>query len=221
MTLSLLTIHSQDGQSRQGSVTASPIIGFSPPRRAGTASSLPPYSHSPPRLGSGQEQSSPRAKTPSDLLGLKPNHQEGRSGQGLGSEKFKYLLEGDDGGNKSFHSPETSPLALRPSKALADVSEWGEDTLKPLESRQGTETEVAVGSPDSLGIFLSPPDSSQKSTRSVTGASYSPGWNLRKTSLPASLVQAPEANLQESQDHAVLEAVMDNLRGVKMYVSLC
>lgn len=114
---------SQEGRSRRGSTASSPNFGYNTPHRAGTASSLPPYSTSPPSRRGSEEQPVQRAKTPSDLLFSNIARQESRSGSDLGTEKFKSLLEPDDGAAETFQSPDSSPRAKRLSKPLADLPE--------------------------------------------------------------------------------------------------
>lgn len=209
---------SQDGRSRQGSVAASPVIGYSPPARTGTASGLPPYSVSPPQLNRNQEQSCPRAKTPSDLLGIKTRPQEGRIGPELDPGRIKFLSELTAGDEIAFGSPETRPLAPRPSEALADRSEWDEDAISPLESRQGTGSEVVVGPSGSLDMNGSPFERSRSPSRTFTGPSSFPRMKFRKCSLGMETGLDFKPDTAASSNSSMLEKVMDDLRGVRMYV---
>ena len=216
-----LTADSQDNRSRQGSVAPSPIIGSggSPgPNRTGTASSLPPYSASPPRIQWVQDPPSQRAKTPSDILGMRKKSIGGRSGPELDKERFKFLVEPKGGENAAFHSPEASPLAMKPSKALMRLSEWDDNALKPLGSRTGTETEMAVGPPDSSKIFGSPPLSSRKTFRTPKRPSTSAGGQTRGLSLDLSKSWDTHQAISIPLDPTAPESAMNVLGNVKMCV---
>lgn len=206
-----LTVSSTE-RSRQNSAANSPIA-FSPPRRAETSSSLPPYS--PPRLNWGQEQFDQRPRAPADILNLCCHHTEERSGKELDSGKFKFLVEPDIAENETFESPESSPIALRASKAFVEEPELDGDVLKPLESRKGTESEVAIGSPDPLGIYASTSATRNVLSRSVTDPS--PYASFQKPSL---IVKTEDARRDPSMawELTTLEGKMDELKGVKMCV---
>ena len=220
-----LTAFSTESRSRQASTVNSPA-GFAAPRRADTANtitSLPPYS---PPQGSWSElrlsQQQPRA--PADILGLKQHHEEKgkhkawdeRPGPELDAGRFKYLLETDTKESEVTKSPAHNPELSKASKASPDFADTDEDLfIKPLESRQGTETELVAGSPDSLGIF---------------GTKYMPTNTLCRTSIgSASMTSATSRKPSSTEsnegefggtmtgiDSGSLEMVMENLRGVKM-----
>ena len=222
--VSALTRISQDGRSRQGSVAPSPVISYNPPRRAETSTSLPPYSASPPQphweWERDEEHSPSQGKKPSDLLFKKDKDQEKRSGPELDSSRFKFLVETDEKEEKNFRFPNTSPFALRPGKAPMDLPEWGEELLKPISSRQGTETEIAVGSPESSKSLSSSPESSwqRKPPRTFTGPPSYPSSDVMKPPLSLSTGLGLKTDDVNLQSQTTPEASMENLRGVKMYV---
>ena len=218
MSLQMLTIGSQNGRSRQGSTETSPVFQSNSPHRAGTASSLPPYSMSPPRSSWDQEQHTQQAKTPSDLLGMTTQHRSSRSRSELESGRFKFLLEQNEGTERISHSPESSPNTLWPSKALAELSEREEDTMTQLDSRPGTQTEVAVESPGSSKINGTSPQSSRRHSRTLTWTSLPPVANSHRSSLSQPSSHGSRRASQPSPCDAVLEDSLDNLKGVKMFV---
>ena len=217
----VLTADSQDGQSRRGSLQASSPGGFTSPPHANAAGSFPPCSSSPPPLHAYRNASDQRAITPSDWLGLKnsPQKEIEQPSTDFLSGKFRFLFGEDDGENKAFQAPESSPRARRSSKALPDLSEWDENVLGPFVSRPGTGTEVAVGSPESLKLFGSPSESSRRESRNTHGLpSHSAMGSCRSSvAVPASLNL--ESSAMMGSDPATLEKVMDNLRGVRVCVS--
>ncbi len=206
-----LTVSSTD-RSRQNSAANSPIA-FSPPRRVETSSSLPPYS--PPGLSWGQEQFDQRPRAPADILNLGGHHTEERSGKELDSGKFKFLVEPDIAEDGPFESPGTSPIAMRASKAFTEESDLDGDVLKPLESRRGTESDVAAGSPDPLGIYASSPPTRNVLSRSVTDPS--PYASSRKPSLIVK-TEDPRRDPSTAWELTTLEGRMDELKGVRMCV---
>lgn len=208
-----LTSDSTDSRSRRGSESPA-IAGLNPPRRTETYASLPPYS--PPQRNWEQEEDvQPRAKTPADILGMKVEYEGEKSDTKLKSEKSRALLESDDiGPSKIFASPQSSPNSLRPIRSSSDLDKAG--TLRPLESRRNTETEVA-SPPDALGIFnnYSTSPSLSRIFTSPSGLSIAPS---RQPSLgePTSPILRQDSFF--SLDSALLEVTMSNLSGVKMCV---
>ena len=219
MRFSVLTVNSHDGQSRRGSAAASPGTGFTSPSRTGTAGSLPPYSSSPSSLRPSQNTSNQRAKTPPDWLGLNNDPQkEMKPGTDLTSGKFKFLLGEDEGENKAFQSPESSPRAKRCSKALPDLPERDEDVLGASVSRPGTGTEVAAGSPESLKLFGSPPESSRRDSRNTNSLPSHSTKGSRRSSVAVTTSLDSRPGTTVGLGPAVLEAAMDNLHGVRVFV---
>ena len=129
-------------------------------------------------------------------------------------------MEPDEKDEKDIKFPSGSPFALRPGKAQVDLPEWGEDLLKPL-SRQGTETEIAVGSPESSKSFSSSPESSwqRKPPRTFTDPPIYPSMDSKKPSLALSTSLNPRGVVPGLQDPTSPELMMENLKGVKMYVA--
>lgn len=240
-----LTTESADGRSRQGSVAASPA-GFATPRRADTfasLSSLPPYS--PQRTEYGRSGNDQQARTPADYLGPKVqvHHKEekedynkdreqdveekDRSGKGVDSDKFGFLLGSENKGKRAFLSPETSPAALRPFRVPGDTSAFEEmDFLKPLESRQNTENEVAISPQNSLDLWQSSPSTSSTPSRAFTGPSSlftGPPSFSSETSRKLSTTTTGTDDTRRDMftlDCATSEVAMEDLKGVKMSVPM-
>lgn len=208
-------VSSTDSRSRQNSAPTSPVV-FGSPRRAETSSSLPPYS--PRHMSWGQEPFEERPRAPADILNLGSHHKEERLGRDLESGKFKFLVGPDTAEKGVVESPDTSPNALPASKALIEASELDGDILKPLESRKGTESEVAVRSPDPLGIY--PSKSASESTPSRSFTDPPPNVSARKPSLIVK-TEDPRRDLSMAWELTTLEGSMDELKGVRMCVYEC
>ena len=224
-----LTCLSTESRSRQASAVSTPA-GFNTPRRVDTANtitSLPPYS---PPQGSYNElrlaqQQQPRA--PADILGLRQHHEERgkhreraeRSESELKTGKYQYLLETDTEKSKVTQSPTHSPQMFKDSRAFQDPADQDEDiSIKPLESRQGTETELIAGSPGSLGIFGITSRSPDTPRRTSTGPPSTASGN---PCTPSS-VESNEVGYRGTMtgiDPDSLEMALENLRGVKMWAS--
>ncbi|KAL6714802.1 hypothetical protein ACLMJK_007062 [Lecanora helva] len=216
MSLDLNIGNYQHIRSRQESLTTPPDISFPGPSRIGTTSSLPSYATSPPSLRGYEADTDQRARTPSDWLGLRNIPQEELKRTSLESERFRFLLGGEDGSSRAFQSPASSPSARRQSKALPDLPELDGDLLEPLDSRPGTGAEVAVGSPESPKVSSSPANSFQNACRAVTGPSPPLTIGSRRSSITAAATLGSRSSITTVPDSFVLEAVVDNIRDAEL-----
>ena len=209
----------QDGRSRHGSPAASPEIKCNDLGRVGTVGSLPPYSTSSPRPKSGQEPSLQRAKTPSDLLDLRILPSTPDVGLELSSRRSVCLPTSEGGQIRPAGPQQTSPHTLMPVAAPVRVFGRDEDVLKPLRPQLETETDTAIGSLGASLNFSSPPESSNKTAlRSFSEPSSLRGLDFRRSAV--AVINDSDAGAADSrpQDPIEPEIVMDNLRGVKVYV---
>lgn len=208
-------VNSAEVRSRQVSRSSPNMPSLSAPRRMETYASLPSYS--PPRHNWGDGEASLRAKTPAELLGLQVEHKDEEPGveSKLGKPIKVLFASSTDDEEKIFASPKSSPNALRPLRSSSDLDAIG--TLKDLGSRPDTGAEAAVA-PDALGIF----DGLSVSTSPLSQVFSSPSKfsipTSRKSSLPESVgLETMQGSL--SLDRASLELLMENLSGVKMWVT--
>lgn len=216
--LQSLTVDSSDTRSRRGSEAPS-AIGFNPPRRTDTNTTLPPYTPGPGINWNAGE--TPRAKTPAEILGLKVDTGGEKSDSDVKFGKSKALLESDEvPSGKIFASPQSSPTALRPKRSSPELDK--DVDVKPLPTRQNTATEVATP-PDALGIYGSYPTSTYSTSPTLSRVFSSPaGFSIapsRQTSHGDTISSLSRQDSYFSLDSALPEMTMYNLTGAKMYVA--
>ena len=214
----MLTVDSTDSRSRKGSEAPS-VIGFSPPRRTDTNTTLPPYTPGPGINWNPDE--TPRAKTPAEFLGLRVETGGEKSDSDVKFGKSKALLESDEvPSGKIFASPQSSPTALRPKRSSPELDKAVD--VKPLPSRKNTATEVATP-PDALGIYNSYSTSSYSTSPTLSRVFSSPaGFSIapsRQTSHGDTFGSLSRQDSYFSLDSALPEMTMYNLTGAKMYVA--
>ena len=206
-----LTVGSSDSRSRRGSEAPS-AIGFTPPRRTDTNTTLPPYTPGPGISWNPGETT--RAKTPAEFLGLKVETGGEKTDSDVKFGKSKALLESDEiPPGKFFASPQSSPIALRPKRGSP---EWDKDVdVKPLPSRQNTATEVATP-PDALSIDNSYSSSSYSASPTLSRVFSSPaGFSVA----PSRQTSLTRQDSYFSLDSALPETTMYDLTGAKVYAA--
>ena len=207
-------VFSSDSRSRQGSESPA-VIGFSPPNRTNTNTTLPPYTPGPGINWNTDENS--RAKTPAELLGLRIDTGAHKSDSDVKFGKSRALLDSDDPpARKIFDSPQCSPTALRPIASSLDL---GKDVdVKPLPIRQKTITEEATP-PDALSIFgsYSTSPTLSRALTSPAGFSIAPS---RDTSYGDIISPLSRQNSYFALDSALPDMTMYNVNGAKMSAAL-